>query len=425
MRRPTQSGRRLRPWLALVIMLVGLISCSEPMPVQESLDDGPLTILSGRDQSGGQRAALVAQWNLQNPTRPARIVELPPNADAQRAEMLARAQSGAGNGVDIYNLDVTWTAEFAEAGYLRQLDEAALAQDGFLSGFLKGPLRTCRYPRTEGPNGVDTGPLWALPFNADVGLLYFNKQLLGSREPPQTWDEVEELAQKAQQGGITGYIGQYGDYEGLAVTAQELVWSAGGELIDDNGRVLPDDADFASGLRRLRKLSPPQSRPFDEAASTRQFRQGQALFMRNWPVAYRDLYGDKEKPPPDFGVTALPENSGALGGQNLAVSASTRRYADAVDLIKYLTDDFRQDQLYHRGGLPATRAAVYNDDGELTRILPTALANAHPRPTLPHYATLSESFRMTVAEFLDSGQLLNTPMLRKQLERASQGRTDG
>ncbi|HWM02542.1 MAG TPA: extracellular solute-binding protein [Actinophytocola sp.] len=430
MRHPTGSSRRLRPWLALiVIMLVGLVSCGEPVPVQERPDDGPLTILSGRDQSGGQRAALVAQWNLQNPNpnRKARIVELPPNADAQRAEMLARAQSGAGNGVDVYNLDVTWTAEFAEAGYLRQLDEAALTRDQFLAGFLKGPLRTCRYPRTEGPDGSDTGPLWALPFNADVGLLYYNKQLLGSAPEPTTWDEVAELASKAKQDGATGYIGQYGDYEGLAVTAQELVWSAGGELIDDEGRVMPDAEDFESGLQRLQAISPSKDRPFDEAASTRQFREGRTLFMRNWPIAYRDLYADKEKDPPAFEVIALPENSGALGGQNLAVSASTSRYQDAVDLIKFLTDDARQTTLYRDGGLPATRTAAYNDDKRLTEILPGALENAHPRPTLPHYATLSESFRTTVTGFLDSsGKLLPTaPVLRKRFERASQGRTNG
>lgn len=431
MRRPTRSGRR--PWPALmVIMLVGLVSCTEPAPVEQGSPDGPLTILSGRDQSGGQRAALVAEWNLNpnNQNRKARIVELPPNADAQRAEMLARAQSGGGGGVDVYNLDVTWTAEFAEAGYLRQLDETALTQDGFLSGFLKGPLRTCRYPRTEGPDGSDPdgsddGPLWALPFNADVGLLYYNERLLGPAPKPQTWDEVEELARTAQQGGVTGYIGQYGDYEGLAVTAQELVWSAGGELIDDNGRVLPDDADFRSGLQRLRAISPSEGRPSDEAASTRQFREGRTLFMRNWPIAYRDLYADTEKPPPEFGVIALPENSGALGGQNLAVSAGTGRYQDAVDLIKFLTDDARQTTLYQDGGLPATRTAAYKGDERLTKILPGALENAHPRPTLPHYATLSESFRNIVANFLDSGELPTTPVLRNRFERAGQGRTDG
>jgi multiple sugar transport system substrate-binding protein len=429
MRRPTRPrSRRLWPWPALiVIMLVGLVSCSEPAPVERGADDGPLTILSGRDQSGGQRAALVSEWNLkpENKNRQARIVELPPNADAQRAEMLARAQSGAGNGVDVYNLDVTWTAEFAEAGYIRQLDEAALTRDGFLAGFLKGPLRTCRYPRTEGADGVDTGPLWALPFNADVGLLYYNTQLLGSAPEPKTWDEVAALASKARQDGATGYIGQYGDYEGLAVTAQELVWSTGGELIDDEGRVIPDDADFRNGLNRLRAISPPGSRPFDEAASTEQFRQGQTLFMRNWPIAFPDLNGNPEHPAPGFGVIALPENSGALGGQNLAVSASTRRYQDAVDLIKFLTDDARQTTLYRDGGLPATRTAAYKDDELLTKILPGALENAHPRPTLPHYATLSESFRHTVADFLDRGELPTTPVLRKRFERAGQGRTDG
>jgi multiple sugar transport system substrate-binding protein len=408
-------------------MLFGLVSCSGPTSVEPGPDDGLLTILSGRDQSGGQRTALVSAWNLkpENKNRQARIVELPPNADAQRAEMLARAQSGAGNGVDVYNLDVTWTAEFAEAGYLRQLDEDALTQDGFLAGFLEGPLRTCRYPRTEGPDGTDTGPLWALPFNADVGLLYYNKQLLGSEPTSLTWEQVEEAVDKAQQAGFTGYIGQYGGYEGLAVTAQELVWSAGGELIDDEGRVLPDDADVRNGLNRLRAISPPDSRPFDEAASTGQFREGKTLFMRNWPIAFRDLNGNPESPAPGFGVIALPENSGALGGQNLAVSASTRRFQDAVDLIKFLTDDARQTTLYQKGGLPATRTAAYNDDKPLTKILPEALKNAHPRPTLPHYATLSESFRGTVADFLDSGELPSTPALRKQLERASQGRTDG
>ena len=134
------------------------------------------------------------------------------------------------------------------------------------------------------------------------------------------------------------------------MTAQELVWSAGGELIDDEGRVMPDDADFRERPATAAGDQPAgQSRPFDEAASTRQFREGRTLFMRNWPVAFRDLYGDTEKPPPDFGVIALPENSGALGGQNLAVSASTRRYQDAVDLIKFLTDDARQTTLYNEG----------------------------------------------------------------------------
>jgi hypothetical protein len=45
--------------------------------------------------------------------------------------MLARAQAGGG-GVDVYNLDVTWTAEFAAAGYLQSLDESRVRTGDFL-----------------------------------------------------------------------------------------------------------------------------------------------------------------------------------------------------------------------------------------------------------------------------------------------------
>lgn len=87
--------------------------------------------------------------------------------------MLARAQSGHG---DIYNLDVTWTAEFADAGYIQSLDEPGVPEDGFLAG----PLATCRYD----------GELWTLPFNTDVGLLYYRSDLLDL--PPQTWTDLED-----------------------------------------------------------------------------------------------------------------------------------------------------------------------------------------------------------------------------------------
>lgn len=87
--------------------------------------------------------------------------------------MLTRAQSGHG---DIYNLDVTWTAEFADAGYIQSLDEPGVPEDGFLAG----PLATCRYD----------GELWTLPFNTDVGLLYYRSDLLDL--PPQTWTDLED-----------------------------------------------------------------------------------------------------------------------------------------------------------------------------------------------------------------------------------------
>src|SRR5689334_9487171 len=85
----------------------------------DRLEPGDLVILSGRDDGqGNQRQALVEEWNALHPQNQARIDSISAVADAQHSEMVARAQSG-GAKVDIYNLDVTWTAEFASAGYIR------------------------------------------------------------------------------------------------------------------------------------------------------------------------------------------------------------------------------------------------------------------------------------------------------------------
>jgi multiple sugar transport system substrate-binding protein len=382
----------------------------------DALEDGPIVILTGRDDSiGGQRQQLVNQWNLLHPQNQARIVELPALADAQRSEMLARAQAARGE-VDVFNLDVTWTAEFAENGYIRGLDESRLSTRGFLDG----PLDTCRYG----------GRLWALPFNTDVGLLYYRSDLIG--DPPRTWGELEEQvdAARARTGNdVDGYAGQFADYEGLTVNALEAVRGAGGWVVDDAGDVVVENqqAAVADGLERLRVIAPAGVPELDEDASIQLFQSGRALFMRNWPRAYRSLAQDLEGAPPvHFGVAPLPGGSGVLGGQNLAVSAHSARPRAAQALIEFLTGDRSQQLLFERGGLPATRAVVYSDQAVRERypyvaILEEALGTAEARPTQPHYARFSEVFRAAVTGYLREGRPLPDD-LQAQLEAAAQGR---
>jgi multiple sugar transport system substrate-binding protein len=413
-RRPN-AGRR--GWLALLLVtvLVGPAAACGGAP--DRADTEPLIILSGLDQSrGGQRGALIEEWNRMHRDRPAKIVELSSIADAQRSEMLARAQSGAE--VDVYNLDVTWTAEFAEAGYLRPLDPEQVPTEGFLAG----PLQTCRYDEQ----------LWALPFNTDVGLLYYNKQLLGADQPPREWATLLAQAARVQRdsgGAVAGYIGQYGDYEGLTVTALELIWGARGDVIDSAGRVLPDPVAFQVGLDRLKQISPPNVPPYDEAAGILEFREGRALFLRNWPVADAELRGNPEAPPPDFGVTPLPERSAALGGQNLAVAATSTDPDAAQELVEFLTSERSETLLYTRGGLPATRAIVYDDPllgaaeaAPLSATLKEALDDARGRPALPHYAQVSEAMRTIADGYLRRAELAGEDELRQQLEAAEKGR---
>ena len=60
--------------------------------------------------------------------------------------------------VDLIGMDVIWTAEFAEAGWLRPWVGARAAQVS--AGVLAGPLATARY----------RGVLWAAPFTSNTQL---------------------------------------------------------------------------------------------------------------------------------------------------------------------------------------------------------------------------------------------------------------
>ncbi len=390
----------------------------------DRLEPGDLVILSGRDDGqGNQRQALVDQWNALHPHNQARIEAISPVADAQHSEMVARAQSKQRT-VDIYNLDVTWTAEFASAGYIRPLDEAGLDT----SGFLKAPLNTCRYD----------GKLWALPFNTDAGLLYYRATLVS--KPPTTWPSLvatvqDVLSQPSAPAVLAGYAGQFADYEGLTVNALEAIWAAGGDVVDAHGRVVIDSPEAQAGLTRLASgLAPstPQvilrdATKFDETATTQAFGAGKVLFMRNWPVAYRSLNpstGADAAPAVPFQVTQLPGPS-VLGGQNLAIAKDSRHPRAAQKLIEFLTSERSQQILFEHGGFAATREIVYRDATvvNLYRYAPTlleAIRSARTRPVTPHYSQFSETFRQIVRQALANGGQLPDDA-ESRLEGALQG----
>lgn len=432
-RRTRATLHRRRGWLGFVLggAVGALLAVAVPAvlpwppPPPDGPEPGTLRILSGVDASpDGQRQALIDQWNKLEGRPKAEIVPVSGGADAQRAEMVATAQAGgepgsaraggaAGGGtddarIDIYNLDVPMMAQFIEFGYVRPLDASRVDRDGFLDG----PLATCERD----------GKLWGLPFNTDAALLYYRSDLLGTDEPPTNWAGVENRIGEvfaarsgdAESALVAGYAGQFDDYEGLAVNAFEAIWAAGGEVVDDDGNVVVDSPEAREGLRRLARwltrgnpqLTLPEARGFMEEQTTQAFRDGQVVFMRNWPVEYRKLLdvesGAKAVP---FGVSPLPGPS-VLGGQNLAVAATSDQPRAAQELIEFLTEPRSQQILFERGGFAATREIVYHDAAIKDRHayaenLLAAIRQAKRRPDTPYYPLFSEVFRRGVRYALE------------------------
>ncbi|MDG4802402.1 extracellular solute-binding protein [Micromonospora sp. WMMD980] len=399
----------------------------------EGLEPGDLVVLTGRDDSKGeQRQVLIKLWNAANPRNQATMISLPETADGQYAEMINRGEHERDQDIDVFNLDVTWTAAFAEKNLLRPIDERRLA-DRPDESFLEKPLRTCRYQDR----------LWALPFNTDAGLLYYRKDL--GLAPPFDWPKIEaessRLLTARTPGLAAGFTSQLANYEGLTVNALEALWAHGGDLrVDDQGNVSIDPKRLADALR---SLTPRSSGPAvvsgkalnqNEDQSREAFAAGEVAFMRNWPVAYRKLTGGDPTATPSaamtaaaarVGVTDLPGPS-VLGGQNLAVARQSRQPRAAQALIEYLTGEESQRTLFEEGGFAATRAVVYEDVGikenyPYLPLLRTAIDRARLRPVFPHYVTFSRVLRGYVREVIEGRALPDD--LDARLTDALRGKT--
>lgn len=447
--------RTTAPAAGVCLLLTLAVSGCSPGE-QDVPEKGAIVFATGSDlSSSGIRQDLIRAWEKKN-GRTVRIVELPDTADGQRSQLLAAGQSGNG-GYDVLNLDVAWTAEFAEAGVIRPWP-ASLDGD-----FLGSVAKTVEYD----------GKVWGVPFNTDAGLLYYRKDILHAyhHDAPSTWDELKDMAievthaynrtaaqdtaaGKKKRPTMYGMVAQLRPYEGLTVNTLESAWDNGGD---------PEATSFTKGEQvgalqlgvaelknRLDSIMPHEATAMDETESRRWFADGRALFMRNWPVEYASV-ARKLTPGKEFDVTQLPARAGdgkrmsVLGGQNLAISAGSKRPAGARSLIEALTGAGSERCLLERG-FAATRDSAYRDgptaprcplpprDAERggpgapeprpdPRTLHEALLAAEPRPRSAHYQTFSKVVQLGVSAFLNGpGGTAIADRLARQADDALGGR---
>src|SRR5204862_8207775 len=114
------------------------------------------------EPSGGYEKS-VANCNKQNKGRfKINYQRLPTDANQQR-ELVVRRLAAKDSSVDLVGMDVIWTAEFAQAGWIKPWT-GRLAQEA-TRGDLPGPLQTARYK----------GRLWVAPFTSNAQILFYRK----------------------------------------------------------------------------------------------------------------------------------------------------------------------------------------------------------------------------------------------------------
>jgi multiple sugar transport system substrate-binding protein len=394
----------------LVIVLAagcGVSGPSHPASDGSSVStSGPITFVTGPDFTGYMHP-LVDKWNALHPSEKATLLQLPDASDDQHAQMVTNLQAKSDR-YDVLNMDVVWTAEFADAGWIIPLD----ARQFPLDQFLKPVVETAMYG----------GKLYGVPYTSNAGLLYYRKDILAKagKKPPKTWAELRQLARTvAPEYGVEGYAGQFLAYEGLTVNFAEAVQSAGGAILTEDGtKVAVDSPQARQGLDFLVQgfregWITKRALTFKEEESRREFQDERLLFLRNWPYVYGLVSRPDSKVRNKFGVTVLPGQDGpgssSLGGANLAISAYSKHQKTAIAFIKYMTSLESERDVLTQGSSPPVWTRLYDDRSLIKRfpylpVLKQSILSAKPRPVSPNYNQVSLAISNAVSGALSFRQ---------------------
>jgi multiple sugar transport system substrate-binding protein len=314
---------------------------------------------------------------------------LPTDATQQR-EQLVRRLGAEDPSIDVVGMDVIWTGEFANAGWVEEW---------------KGPMKR-QATEEVFANVIETasfeGGLYAAPFNTNTQLLWYRKDLVP--KPPSTWDEMIDQAEKLKEAGTIQV--QANRYEGFMVWANALIESAGTPILSG-----PETVDLKQGptekalevMGRLANSSaaPPSLSTSDEDSARLGFEAGESAFMTNYTFAYASAQAEAPEIGEKMGFARFPRVDASvpskppLGGFNLAVSSFSENKDVAFDAAACLANKESQLTAVELDGLPPSRSDLYTDRvvtdayPGFAGLVKESIEGAGPRPTTPAYQDVS------------------------------------
>jgi multiple sugar transport system substrate-binding protein len=418
MRPPAAGLRRLVRVASFLLVVAMSAACGGP-----AVDEpGAVTLVFKHSKLFGDPAALdglIEEFTRETAIR-VRRETLPSSSDEQH-QFYAINLNAATTDFDVFAIDVVWVAEFAQAGWLRDLTHLMPpAADG---EFFPGPLAAVQY----------RGRRYALPWFVDAGLLYYRKDLLAryGLPVPQTWNQLAETAGaiSRREPDMYGFVWQGKQYEGLVCNVLEHLWSGGGEVLRGDEPEL-DSAENVRALRFARQLIDPDHvtpefvTTLTEESSRTIFGSGRAVFLRNWPYAWSLFQREGSEVKDKVGVTVLPHYPGhrsaaTLGGWQLAVNAGSHHPEAAEKLASFLASARAQKALAVAYGLSPPRRTLYSDS-ELLATQPflaqlaTVMEGARPRPVTPRYVAISQVLQAEFSAAVSGARTADEALRRAQ-----------
>ncbi|KAI9100653.1 hypothetical protein DFS34DRAFT_496068 [Phlyctochytrium arcticum] len=268
----------------------------------------------------------------------------------------------------------------------------------------------------------------AIPWSANYGIFFYRTDLLAkyNHTIPKTWDQLEAAARDILRGeraagntGLAGYLAQLDSYEGLTCNLVEWIKSTGaGPILDGDGRMTIEHENATWILSKIAGwidddpwLMPTGSLVHQEQAGIDGFAAGNAIFMRNWPKAIKNIETSKafNNTGRTWSYGLLPgrypgQSGSALGGWQLGISHQSKDATSAAKVLAFLGSKEVQRARAIAHGLLPTIPDLYNDISVCTAIkycdlFKTVQVAVRPSASVRNYGAVSQRIYTAIHDF--------------------------
>ncbi|GLY78678.1 extracellular solute-binding protein [Actinoallomurus iriomotensis] len=333
-----------------------------------------------------------------------------------------------GGGADLINIDGIWVGEFAQAGYVKPLNEVVGAQVDRWDGLqqIPGPVQNIM---------AFDGKKYGLPSGTDGRVVFYNKQLfakagLPADWQPKSWDDILAAGRKLKSlNGVTPIQLNAGTAMTEATTMQgvlPLLVGTGHEIYE-NGRWLGDTAPIRSVLDLYRQvytsgLGDPrlQQNPQGRDESFQRFSKNKVGILLESDYFWRSVVNPKGGIDPmpdrdkDVGYTLIPAQSpgkgiraqnavSMSGGSGWVINPHTRNASLVWDLLSFMgSHDAVKDEVQRSAvGISPRQdvnAELLGGDPLLNFISTKVLPITDVRPGLAAYPQVSTALQKATGD---------------------------
>ncbi|SFQ40831.1 ABC transporter substrate-binding protein [Salibacterium halotolerans] len=300
---------------------------------------------------------------------------------------------------DIVNIDHVDNAALASQGVLADITDK-VDEWGEAENFLEGPLNSTVYE----------GSHYGLPYTSNTLGLFYNEDLLeeaGFSEPPETWEELEEVAGAFSEDDVDGF-GIAGERsEESTFQFYPFLRSAGADYNNLDSPEAIEAMSFLDGLLEQGYMSSDVVNTAQDGLTNR-FTTGDLAMMINGSWNIERIM--EENPSMNWQVAEIPraeEHASVIGGANLSIVKGANE-EPAWEFMKWLMDPEQLESYAADSGVFPPRQDIldesdhWDEDEYLSSFVPM-MEYADARGPSPNWPDISESIQLAIQEsFTDS-----------------------